>query len=170
MMRCEVLILWALLETAPLFGQSAGANPLGFLLSESKEQVIRSLGPPAMKADFGTDFQSWQFRIGEVDHDEFSHVLIFRKSTGELISVARNYQPERTVDEYFPAAETKVYFYPDSTQAQYGIRLRRLSAGRLLLAMGISKPNQPTGQLVLIRESELRQFYPWVFEQIKGSH
>jgi hypothetical protein len=30
------------------------------------------------------------------------------------------------------------------------------------MAMGVSKAGQVTGQLVLIRESELKNFYPWV--------
>jgi hypothetical protein len=34
------------------------------------------------------------------------------------------------------------------------------------MAMGTSAPGQKTGQIVLIRESELRFFHPWLFEQL----
>ena len=40
--------------------------------------------------------------------------------------------------------------------------VRSLPDGRLLLAIGISKPQQTTTQLVVMRQSELRYFYPWL--------
>jgi hypothetical protein len=38
-----------------------------------------------MVADFG-NYRSWQYRMGEADHNQFSHALVFRKSDGRLIS------------------------------------------------------------------------------------
>jgi hypothetical protein len=40
--------------------------------------------------------------------------------------------------------------------------VRRLSGGRVLIAMGSTKAGQLTGQVVLIRESELALFHPWL--------
>ena len=109
-----------------------------------------------MVADFGQDFQSWQYESDE--HEEFSLTVVFRKSDGKLVSVTRNYEPERNVDALFPEAETTVHQF----NPQYGLRLRRLSGGRVLMAMGAPKRGQVTGQMVVMRESELRYFYPWV--------
>jgi len=140
-----------------LFSQTPPAiEPQSFLLNESKEQVSRVLGLPTLVADFGTDFQSWQYQIDNADHDDFSLLVVFRKSTGKIVSVTRNYASERNVDALFPDAETTVrYFNP-----QYGARVRRLSGGRVLMAMGAPRRGQLTGQLVVMRDSELRHFYP----------
>jgi hypothetical protein len=119
------------------------------------------MGSPAMVAPFG-DFLSWRYQIDNPDGHDFSHELVFRQSTGELISFTRNFDPERTVDDVFPAAETEVYYYPDAAHPEYSVRLRRLSGGRLLLAPGSGQPGALAGQLMLIRESELRNFVSWL--------
>jgi len=124
------------------------------------------LGQPQMVTDTG-NYRSWQYRFGDdLDHDEFSHALLFRKADGKLVSVSRSYSPERKVDELFPAAETKTYSYPSEGAAQFSIRVRPLSGGRLLMAMGVSEPGQTTGQVVLMRESELRYFYEWLDQRL----
>ncbi len=120
-----------------------------------------------MVAHFGKDFESYQYQIGSADSHEYSHQIVFRRS-GELVSVTRNYEPERLVDEFFPAAETTVYCHPDPA-VSYCLRLRRLSGGRLLLAMGSARAGIATGQLVLIRDSEVRSFYPWLAERLTGA-
>ena len=159
-----------LLCAAPLFCQTDPVVKEGqldwFRLTESRTDVAKQLGLPKMVAAFGADFESWQYQLGEVEEEGFSHQLVFRKSTGELISIARNYATERTVDEWFPAGETVAYFYPASEKPEYSVRVRKLSGDRLLLAMGISKPGQVTGQVFLIRASELQAFYPWLAIQL----
>ena len=89
---------------------------------------------------------------------------MFRKADGKLISVTRQFEPERMVDEFFPAAETNVFLFPGNPA--FGARVRRLSGGRLLIAMGSTKPGQPTGQLLLIREAEINRFHPWIASQL----
>jgi len=161
-----------LLSATLLFPQSpAAADPkerngklLWFQLSEGREKVIALLGPPAKVADFGADFQSWHYQIGNEDHHDFSHELVFRKPGGMLISVTRNYEQEENVDSLFPPAQTRTYNYTEGGRPQYSVRVRRLSPGTLLMAMGTSAPGQKTGQIVLIRESELRYFHPWLFD------
>lgn len=158
----------------PLFAQKLPATdptpgsvePLWFLLNETKDQVTRALGNPTFVAEFGQDFRSWQYQIGDIDHHDFSHVVVFRKSDGTIVSVTRNYEPERNVDALFPEPETTVYHYPDAQRREYSLRLRRLSGGRVLMAMGTSAPGQVTGQIVLMRQSELRFFYPWLYQQL----
>ena len=63
-----------------------------------------------------------------------------------------------------------MHHFPDAQKPTFSIRVRRLSGGRLLMAIGTSKPGQTTGQLVLMRESELTHFYPWLEEQLAERH
>ena len=173
-MKAKSLILGALLTAAPLLSQArewmephlAGGQFQWFLLAETRTEVHQRLGPPAMAAEFG-DYRSWQYRFDEeIDHEDFSHAFVFRKSDGKLISVSRTYATERNVDGLFPAAQTMVARFSDSGKPPFNVRVRRLPGGRLLMAMGTSKPGQTTGQLVLILESELPHFYPWIEEQL----
>lgn len=167
------------IAAAPVFCQSQQANPnqavswvepriengqlIWFELNEDRTRVGQMLGKPALVAEFGKDFYAWQYQLGELeDHDDYSHYLVFRKSSGKLVSIARQFVGQRAVDEWFPERETKTYFLGDAEKPQFQVRLRRLSGGRILLAMGVSKPGQQTGQVLLIREEELPIFYPWI--------
>jgi|WetSurMetagenome_2_1015567.scaffolds.fasta_scaffold370170_2 hypothetical protein len=156
-MKQLVVLMGALLFAAPAFSQEQ--DLLAFQLNEKPAQVIQRFGQPALITPFG-EFQSWQYQIGVADNHEFSHILLFRGN--ELLSLTRNWEEERTVDEMFPAKESKVYYYPDARNPAYGVRVRRLSGGRVLMAMGSAEAGQPTGQVVLIRESELPHFHPWL--------
>ncbi|MEO8099134.1 MAG: hypothetical protein ABI811_15630 [Acidobacteriota bacterium] len=154
------LLMGALLTAAPVFSQTqSGIDPVtSFQLTETREQVRERMGAPALVASFG-DFESWQYQIDVADLHDFSHQFVFRRATGELISVTHTYEPERILDALFPEAETHVFQFPE---ADYGVRLRRLGGGRLLLAMGSAKVGQPVGQILLIRESELHFFHSWL--------
>jgi hypothetical protein len=156
-MKQLVVLLGALLIAAPAFSQDQ--DLLQFQLNEKPEQVVKRLGRPFLVTPFG-EFESWQYQIGVEDNHEFSHILLFRGT--ELLSLTRNWEQERTVDEMFPAKETKVYYYPDAKNPAYGVRVRRMSGGRVLMAMGSVEAGQPTGQVVMIRESELAHFHPWL--------
>ena len=169
-MKLSNLTLWALLLAAPVFSgaplwtdpQPGPGEPKWFQLLETESEVRGMLGQPQMVTDTG-NYRSWQYRFGDdLDHDEFSHALLFRKADGKLVSVSRSYSPERNVDKLFPNAETKTYSYPSDGLIKFSIRVRRLSGGRLLMAMGVSEAGQLTGQVVLMRESELRYFYEWL--------
>lgn len=138
-----------------------------FRLTETEEDIRKRLGAPHMATPFGADFNSWQYQIGEVDSHDHSHVFVFRRSTRVLVSVTRSYEPERAVDKFFPAAgAVTVHHYPNPEKPEYSVRLRRLSGGRLLMAMGTSRAGQPTGQLVLMHRSAIRAFYPWLDDQL----
>lgn len=169
------LLLVALLLAAPLFSQAIpsladpvanGAEIKWFQLDESPEQVRRALGTPSVVADFGADFQSWQFQIGDIDHHDFSHQLVFRKSTRALISVTRNYEPGVQVDQLFPPRETTVHHFPNADKPEMSVRVRLLSHDRVLIATGSARPGQTTNQIVVIRRNELRFFYGWLDSSI----
>jgi hypothetical protein len=178
--RSLVSLMGVLLCAAPLFSAAldsklpAAADPVmekgelkWFLLTETKAEVSKQLGLPVMAAAFGADFDSWQYQIGPTEEEGYSHQLVFRKSTGTLISVARNYEPEREVDALFPDAQTTTHFYPNAAKPEFRVRVRKLSGGRLLLGIGISKAGEKTGQIFMIRREDLRYFYPWLAEQLK---
>ena len=90
-MKHYVVLLGALLISAPVFSQEQYV--LAFQLNETSAQVVQRLGRPALLAPAG-EFESWQYQIGIEDTHEFSHVLLFRVSTGELLSVTRNWEQE----------------------------------------------------------------------------
>lgn len=168
------MLLGALLSAAPVFSQAMadphikGGQFVWFTLSESRAELTTALGRPAVVADFGHDFVSWQYQLGNIDHHDFSHQVVMRRD-GAIVSITRNYEPERNVDALFPENETTTHEYAVDGKPQFSVRVRRLSGGRLLLAMGVSKPGQKTYQLMLIRESEVRYFHPWLAEQLRKS-
>lgn len=175
-MKVISILLGALLSAAPVFSQQAlwsdpqlSADGIKwFQLGESESDVRKSLGQPSMVTDFG-EYRSWHYQIGAVEHDDFSHALVFRKSDGKLVSVSRTYNPERSVDAFFPPDETTVHWFRATGQPDFPIRVRRLRGGSVLIAIGTSKPGQTTGQLVLMRESEIRHVYPWLAQDFAGS-
>ncbi|MEI9813537.1 MAG: hypothetical protein WDO18_13220 [Acidobacteriota bacterium] len=163
MTRLVLLTLGALLLAAPAFSQ----NILELHLGAPRMQVTKEFGHPAIIEQIG-DLESWRYQIGVEDNHEFSHFLVFRISTGELISATQNFEPGKPLNELFPDAETRVYHYPDAQHPQMSVRLRKLDGGRLLLAVG-GKRGAPVDQLLLIKESELRNFHSWLYDQLHAS-
>jgi len=160
----RLILLTGVLATAPLF--SASIDPSlkdgelkWFSLTETKAEVLQKVGPPANVTTFGSDFEGWQYHAGNTDHHEYSHYFVFRRSTGRLISVTRAYEEEQNVDALFPPAHTAVRRTADKL---WGARVCSLNGGRRLIAMGSTKPGERTSQLLLILDSELRYFHPWL--------
>jgi hypothetical protein len=163
MTSIAVLMGALLAAAAPAFSQIPAAELKWFASLETRDDAAQPLGTPAMAVDFGNDFRSWQYQIGNSDHDDFSHSVVYRRSTGKLVSVTRNYEPERDVDVLFAGATT--HYFPNADNPKFCVRVLKLSGGRLLIAMGVSKPGQKTGQILWMRASEVIHFYPWLAEQ-----
>jgi hypothetical protein len=172
------LVFWgALLLAAPVFAQDNGRPSVEpevkdgvfrwLRLSESRELLTEIFGPPRVTATFG-DFVAWQYQFGGVDNHDFSHQLVFRRSTGRLVSITRSYEPDVEVDPFFPEAETRVYTFHGGP-APFAARLRRLPGDLLLIAMGSANRGDRTGQLMLIQHQELRYFHPWLHEQLTSA-
>jgi hypothetical protein len=172
------LLYWgALLIAAPLFSQEIerpSTEPQvqdgvfrWLRLSESRDVLTEVFGAPRVTATFG-DFVAWQYQLGGVDGHDFSHQLVFRKSTGKLVSITRSYEPDVEVDSFFPEAETRVYTFRGGPEP-FPVRLRRLPGDLLLIAMGTAKRGDKTGQLMLIHQAELRHFHSWLYDQLTHS-
>lgn len=146
--------------------QVKGDGVVWLSLNETMEDVVRAFGRPALVAESGAGLVSWQFQLGDIDHHDFSHVLAFRMADRRLLSVTRNYEPERRVDALFPVGETRDYAVPGATR--YRMRVRRLPGGRLLMAMSLDGAGAPVGQVVLMREAEVGRFYPWLAAELLG--
>lgn len=159
-----VVTLGALLLAAPAFSQE---QIVALTLNETRAEVAQAIGRPALVQQVG-DLESWQYQIGVADHDDFSHAVLFRVSTGKLISAAQTFESPKQLDELFPVKETRVYHYPDAQHPQFSVRLRKLDGGRLLLALGSAKPSTPVTQIMMIRESELTHFYTWIADQMQS--
>jgi hypothetical protein len=157
----KLFLLGALLTAAPVFSQ---IDPLAkgdaidwFSLEETRTQVREVLGAPRLVAEFGSDFESWQFQIGVEDSHEFSHQVVFRVSDHTLVSVTRQWESEHNVDALFPIASTRYVRIPGT---EYTVAVRKLSGRRLLLGMGVTGPGAPTTQVTMIKASDLRFFIP----------
>src|SRR5947209_6729009 len=104
----------SLLVAAPLF--SLERSPFDprvendqfewFQMTESRQEVARLLGPPILTGDAGPQYTGWQYRIGEIGDEDFSHYLTFSKASGTLVSIVRNFDPQKNVDAFFPEAQT----------------------------------------------------------------
>jgi len=138
-----------------------GAELLDFTLEETPKEVAARLGAPAHSGAFGPGYFSWFYQIGTQDLHDFSHTLCFRASDRKLVSITRDFAPEISVDHLFPPAETRVHYWPDRQHGKFRARVRILSGGRVLLAMG-SEAGQTCGQVILIRSGALRIFFPWI--------
>ena len=177
-MRVDTLLVGALLVPAALLQGQDGTrgDPVvqndqfqWFQLTEKKSEIAKAMGQPSLIAGFGRDYRAWLYKIDISDHDEFSHWFVFRDSDNRLVSVTRTYDPEHAAAELFPDGETTVQWYPNRQNPQYRLLARRLPGGRILMAMGISDRRQPVAQVVLMLESELRVFYPWLAEQLAAA-
>lgn len=165
------LMMGALLA-APLFAQKPAADPLvkdgklvWFALGESKKEIAAVMGAPKAVMPLTPELDAWDYRIGEGDHDSYSHRFVFSHADGALVSVTRNFEPERPVGEWFPAAGTRVHDYPDSRHPQYRVRVRRIAPDVYLIAEGAEGDS---GQVALMRGESLRRFQPWLWDRVKG--
>ena len=173
-MNGMLLLLGALLCAAPCFSQqSRWTDPRiesgrfeWLRLLESESEVREQLGQPPLAGDFGV-YRSWQYRFdAELDHDDFSHALVFRKSDGRLVSVSRTYAQPRLIDEWFPRQETVVCSLPAPGGLDFRVRVRRMAGGALLMAPGSGEWGKPAQQIILIHESVMPRFYPELAERL----
>jgi len=143
---------------------------LRFTLNESPEEVVKLLGRPEHVDDSVPGFQSWQYEtVAGEDSDDNSPpawFVCFRAAGRTVLSVTRNFDKPQDVDDLFPPAKTTAYHWPSPGTPQYSLRLRRLSGEVLLLAMGTAKAGERTTQLMVVRQSVLKTFMPWLAEQL----
>lgn len=121
-----------------------------------------------MVARFGDDFESWQFQLDGDDAHEYSHQVVFRVSNRTVVSVTRNWEQPRRFDALFPERDTRFYRYSNHSDQAFSVAVRRLSGGRLLMAMGLAGPGATANQIVCIRETELPFFFPWLAPLVGG--
>jgi hypothetical protein len=130
-----------------------------FQLTENQKQVMAVYGVPKITTHVGEEFIGWQFVFGEIGEEDYSHYLVFSNKSGTLVSVARNYDPERVVDAFFPPSETTTYSLPTANPGEpFRVRVHRLKNGNYLIAMGVSKPGELCGQILLTTEDALQVF------------
>ena len=144
---------------------------LRFTLNENPQQILTLLGRPSRIEDSAAGFQSWEYEFsGDEESDDNSPpawLVCLTIPKREILSVTRNFDKPQEVDRLFTAAQTAAYYWPSKETPQFSVRLRQLSGGLLLLAMGTAKPKDRTTQLMLIRRSALKTFLPWLAEQLR---
>lgn len=156
------LLFWGLLLAAPAFSANGDASGLlTFTLEETRTDVARMLGRPAATFDQG-GYVVWHYYLIPGETHDPSHIVCFRQSDGRIVSVTRNAHDEENVEALFPAGSWTARSWPDEEKPQYGARTRRIGKDRILVAMGSRKAGEPTRQLILIRESAIPFFFPWL--------
>ena len=155
---------WLLAQT-PL----AAAEVLRYSLEETPAQLLRWLGKPVQIADSDSQFLTWYYQTDVQDLHDHSHLLVFSKSSGKLISVTRNFHFPVTVDALFPEAKSQTHYWPTDADRHWSVRVRVLGEDRLAIAMGVRQTGDSTTQVVIIRRSQLKTFLPWLDERLAGS-
>ena len=163
-------VVWLL--ATPLFFSSAltaeeERELVRFTLEEDTAKVAGMLGAPAQVSEAGPHHFSWHLQLNVADNHDDSHVLLFRKEDKKLVSVTRNYDEPKNVDQMFPPAESRTYYWQNGTQPSWPVRVRTLGGGRVLIAMGVAGPGQRTHQVLLIRRSAVAGYLPWLQEQLQ---
>jgi len=174
-MQAARLVRLTLIAALASFSQTASNQKthglLRFTLEERPEQVVKILGHPDRVDDFAKDYTSWQYEQADgEDHDDNlppAYVLCLSSAGERLMSVTRNFVVPQDGDDLFPPAETTAHHWPSTKASQFSVRLRKLSGGILLLAMGTSQPGERTTQLILIRQSALKVLIPWLAERLR---
>ena len=169
MSRWRTLLLGGVLA-----GFAAGQTllPVGELLryslEETPEQLTRGLGRPAQTGEGSPGYFTWYYKTDVLDQHDFSHLLVFQKADGKLASVTRNFHTPVNVYALFPARSSRTHFWPSEKDPQWAVRVRLLGEDRVLLAMGVKQEGDTTTQVVVMRRSALRSFFPWLHEQLGG--
>lgn len=165
MSRSLILSLGAWLLAAPLLSAQtplAAGEILRYSLDETPGQLTRWLGRPAQIADSDAQYVTWHYQTDVADMHEFSHLLQFRKSDNRLVAVTRNFHVPVNVDALFPEAKTTAHVWPGDPLKKWGVRVRVLGEDRLAIAVGTTKAGELTTQVLILRRSVLRQFFPWL--------
>ena len=137
-----------------------------YTLDESTEQLTRGMGAPVQIGDASPGYLTWYYKTDVLDQHDFSHLLMFRREDGKLVSVTRNFHFAVNVDALLPVKSTQAYYWPSETDRQWPVRVRRMGNDRLVIAMGVANPGETTTQVLIIRRSVLRLFLPWLEDQL----
>ena len=137
-----------------------------YTLDESSEQLTRGRGAPVQIGDASPGYLTWYYKTDVLDQHDFSHLLMFRREDGKLVSVTRNFHFAVNVDALLPVKSTQAYYWPSETDRQWPVRVRRMGNDRLVIAMGVANPGETTTQVLIIRRSVLRLFLPWLEDQL----
>ena len=158
-------MLWGawLIATPLLAGE---ADLFTFTLRETTLQIAEKLGRPAQIGEASPGYFSWFLQTDVADQHEHSHVLLFRHADRTLVSLTRNFEEPRAVDELFPAGESRTFYWRAEGQPDWPVRVRCLSGDRVFIAMGVAQPGQRTNQLLLIRREALGAYLPWLAKQL----
>lgn len=161
------LVLGGWLIAAPFFCVADPAKTLlRWELKETPAEVAKFYGAPAEVGEAGSAHFSWFLHLDQQDHHDPSHILLFEREAKTLVSVTQNFDTPTDVDELFPDAESRSYYWKEGNHAPWPTRVRLLPGGRVLVAMGVAKAGERTTQLLLIRGSALGGYLPWLAEQI----
>lgn len=115
-----------------------------------------------------TGFAILEYGDDSADRTELGYewVFYFDMPGGAMVSAAYNAVAGTSIKAYFPMAETRVHAYKNGAATMNAIS-RILPGDRVLIAVGAANAESPCSQLVLIRRSALKRFYPWIAKDLE---
>jgi hypothetical protein len=130
------MLLFVFLSLFQLTVAKPGTELLGFALNQTPSDVVARLGRPEGVDDSLPNYVSWLFKADAADEGNYGYIVCFRRSDNRLVSVTRNFPQDAIVDHLFPERTFAVHNWPSDDKPQFSARVRSLSRGRLLIAMG----------------------------------
>ena len=154
-----------LVAALALHGEPGPTRPsapliLSFTLGETEAALARQLGPPE-HASAGNVYRTLDYNFSDRADEDFDWTFYFSQPGGTLLSVTRNFAKPSSVADLLTGPDVHQHVFHSGTSTMPALS-RSLTGDRVLVAIGIAKPDQPCSQLVLIRKSALATFYPWI--------
>lgn len=81
--------------------------------------------------------------------------------------MTRNFAKPTQVTELFRGDQVRSHTFQSDPGAPLPARSRVLPGDRVLVAIGLSKAGDACSQLVLMRRTALKQFYPWIAKDME---
>jgi hypothetical protein len=158
----SALVVIALLFSQEVRGAEDRSAPplLQFTLHESVTDIGNRLGSDAHSV---RERGFWVLEFGE-DHNDLGYewTFYFDQPSGELLSVTHNVSPAVNVQPFFPASETHYHQYRQMGSQSMNAISRILPGDRVLIAIGADTRNSTCSQMIMMRRSVLKRFYPWI--------
>jgi hypothetical protein len=116
----------------------------------------------------GNGFAVLEFGDDTTDHSDLGYewVFYFDMPSAAMVSATHNSVAGASIKSYFPPTETRVHVYKNGSSTMSAIS-RILPGDRVLIAVGVANPESQCSQMVLIRRSALKRFYPWIAKDLE---
>ena len=140
---------------------------LDFSLLERQSDIVKKLGP-SEHVSTGPGYRTLEYVLGpeERSDEDYDWVFYFERPSGSLISVTRNFSKPVTVAALLKGDGVQSHTSNAVPNSPLAALTRSLAGDRVLVAIGLSRTDQPCSQIVLMRRTVLSRFYPWIAKDL----